>query len=217
MAFDSLFPMKGYLLVLILINIVSCTPVYYLSVPVQYIPEIGLKTKRILVANKAIAWMEDEYYEKCIKGVKLTIQLKSDIKVYDDEFVMNFYDKEILLKAKKQYNVDGLLFLTKLNYRYSFHDIFTGKYGTPTGKSHRNNTVPIFRSDMLVKVTSSWEYHNLESGKTYKFKIANDKFQRLDYFVNNGGTFLQDSCKLLNPLFVQNGIETSNHLLGLSK
>ena len=111
--------MKTFLIMLLLVNGTSCKTNHYLSAPIKSIPNIGLqnnlKSNNILIASDSNLKVDTASFENCLKGLRLNVEAKSEIKIIDEIFFIKPLNTNIMNELKAKYNVDGLLLLTNLN------------------------------------------------------------------------------------------------------
>lgn len=218
--------MKVFLFILVSFTVISCKTDYYLSTPIKSIPNIinlhtNLKSKEILVANNSSLKLENDYFENCLQGLRLNIERKSKLRITDEIFFIDSSNRAISIELKEKHNVEGLLLLIKLKFKKESYDVPSSKYTIFDNRMpepyYRTYKSYIPRTNLFVKVISYWEYHDLNSGKSYQFKIENEKLYELKLQVEDIDALLEENYKLLNTLFYQNGSITANNLVGLSK
>lgn len=185
--------MRTFLIILLSVIGFSCKTYHYLSVPIKSIPNIGLQTNLksngILIASDCNLKTDTAYFETCLKGLRLNVEAKSEIKIIDELFFLKCPNTVILRELKAKYTVDGLLLLTKLNIQKKFFDVPSGKF------AYTDNFMPepwlqitwisIPWTNVYVKITSQWEYHDFTTGKSYMFRVKNDKVLELGQYVTD--------------------------------
>jgi len=214
--------MRTYLIILLIIIGLSCKTNYYLGTPIKSIPNIGLQTNLksngILIASDANLETDTAYFEKCLQSLRLYVETKSEIKIIDEILFRKCPNIAILTELKAKYNVDGLLLLTSLNVQKNCFDVPSGKF------EYMDNRMPepylrvtkesITWTNVSVKITSHWEYHDFTTGKSYMFSIKNDEVLELGQHVSYLDSFIENNFELLDPLFYQNGSITASNLIG---
>ncbi len=135
----------------------------------------------------------------------MNIELKSEIKIIDEIFFLKCPNTTILNELKAKYNVDGLLLLTKLNVQEKSYDVASKELFLMPGyhdkEEHPSYYSTIRLTNLHVKITSHWEYHDFTTGKSYMFSIKNDKVLELGQYVADIDFFIEENSKLLDPLF----------------
>lgn len=216
--------MRIFLIMLLLVIGASCKTNHYLSAPIKNIPNIvlqnNLKSNGILIASGSSLKVDTASFENCLKGLRLNVETKSEIKIIDEVFFIKPPNTNIMNELKAKYNVDGLLLLTKLNVQKKGFDVPSGNYkyiDNRMPEPHFQRTkINILWTNVDVKITSHWEYHDFETGKSYLFSVKNDKILELGQYVSDIDYFIEDNFDLLDSLFYLNGSITASNIIGLN-
>ena len=214
--------MKAILFLLVSVISFSCKTNHYLSDPIKGYPPIGLQnnsdSKRIMLAGDYNLMIDANYLKNCLEGLTLNVKLTPEMKIIDQITFNKRPDTVVLMELKTEYKADGLLLLTKLRVQKKC-------YGVPGNNvAYRDNrmsepnlhiyTKNIPWTNLNVKIISQWEYHDFTTGKSYKFRVENDKVYELNEYVTDIDSYLEVNNKLLDPVLYQNGKITANKLVG---
>lgn len=214
--------MKAFVLLLVSIIAFSCQTNHYLSEPIKGYPNIGLQSnlnsKGILVATNYNLSIDTSSFENCLEGLKLNVELQSKLKVIDEILFNKCPDTAILMELKAKYNVDGLLLLTKLRMQKKWYEVPSRRlYFFPA--FHDIVDHPSYYStkpwtNLYVKIISQWEYHDFTTGKSFEYRVENDKVYEFDHHVADIDLFLEENYKLFDPLLYQNGKIAAYNFVG---
>lgn len=186
------------------------------------IPTIGLqeslKSNGIIIATNYNLKADTFDIEECMLGLKLNINAKSQIKIVDDLCFIKRPNAERLNGLQQKFHIDGLLVLNKLKIQPKWYDIPSGQF------VYIDNTKPgpffeiigvesIPWTNVYVKITSEWEYHDFISGKWYLFSLKNDKLIELKEYVKDIDEYMYENYSLFDSLLYENGSLTAAHLL----
>jgi hypothetical protein len=200
----------------------SCKTNHYLSDPIKGYPPIGLQnnsdTMRIILAGDYNLMVDSNYLENCLEGLSLNVKLTPERKIIDQITFNKRPDASVLMELKSDYKADGLLLLTKLRVQKEC-------YGVPNNAgTYYDNRMPepdlqicrrtIPWSNLFVKIISWWEYHDFTTGKSYKFRVENEKVYELNEYVADTDSYLEKNNQLFDPVLYQNGKIAANNLVG---
>lgn len=212
--------MRTFLIILLSVIGFCCKTNHYLSEPIKSIPNIrlqtNLKSNGILVATDSNLKIDTFYFENCLKGLKLNLKQESEIRITDEIYFVKCPNTAILTELKVKYNVVGLLLLTKLSVEKKSFDVASGKFQYMDNRMpepyYKVYKISIPRTNLNVQIISQWEYHDFDTGRSYKFKVSNDKVFELEQQVKDIDSFIEENYELLDPMFYQNGSITA-HLI----
>lgn len=215
--------MRAILFLFVSVIAFSCKTNHYLSDPLKGYPLIGLQnisdSKRILLAGDYNLPVDTNYLENCLEGLCLNVKLNPELKIVDQVTFNKRPDTAVLMELKKDYRADGLLLLTKLKVHKECYDIPSNTF------SYINNYMPgpFFRiidiinnpwTNLSIKIISQWEYHDFTTGKSYEFRVENEKVYEFGKYVANIDIYLEENNKLFDPVLYQNGKIAANNLVG---
>lgn len=210
--------MRTFLIILIIFVGFGCQTNHYLSKPVKDIPPMGLQesltSSGILIATDYHLKANTAYLEECLQGVILNMKAKSRIKIIDEISFLKRPNAAILDELKTTYHVDGLLVLTRLDVQRRWHDVPSGQLmfednHKPEPFFEIVNIITIPWTNVYVKITSQWEYHDFTSGKSYLFSVKNDKLIELGEYVKDIDSYINENSKLFDTVLYQNGSMTA--------
>jgi len=185
-------------------------------------PPIGLQnnsdSKRIVLAGDYNLMIDTNYFENCLEGLSLNVKLTPELIIIDQISFNKRPDTAVLMELKKDYKADGLLLLTKLRVQKECYDVPSNTFG------YYDNYMPkpflvIYKynipwTNMFVKIISQWEYHDFTTGKSYEFRVENDKVYEFGQYVADIDSYLEKNNQLFDPVLYQNGKITANNLVG---
>ena len=208
------------LLLLILIGI-SCQTNYYLSAPINRVPNIGLqpglKSNGMLIASDANLQIDTAYFEKCLHSVGLYLETESGIKIKDEIWFHKSPDIAVLNELKTKYQVDGLLLLINLDVQKNSFDVPSGKFEYSARGSEpylKSTGRSINWTNVNVGVISHWEYYDFTTGKSYRFRNSTGYVLELEEQVPDLEAYIAMDVEFLDPFFYQNGSVTAAKLIG---
>jgi hypothetical protein len=195
-----------------------------LSEPIKGLPDISFqantKSHGILIATNSNLKADTADFQKCLKGLKLNFGLKSEVKIIDEFYFHETPDKAILSEIKTEYNAGGLLLLTKLNVQRKSYEVPSKKlfliHRIRDKVDYPPYYGPIPWTNLYVKITSRWEYHDFLSGNSYVFSVKTDEVLECEQYVADIDSFIGLNFKLLDRLIYINGSNTAYSLLGLN-
>ena len=214
--------MRAILFLFVSVIAFSCKTNHYLSDPIMGYPPIGLQnnsdSKRIVLAGDYNLMIDTNYFENCLEGLSLNVKLTPELIIIDQISFNKRPDTAVLMELKKDYKADGLLLLTKLRVQKECYDVPSNTFG------YYDNYMPkpflvIYKynipwTNMFVKIISQWEYHDFTTGKSYEFRVENDKVYEFGQYVADIDSYLEKNNQLFDPVLYQNGKITANNLVG---
>ena len=215
--------MKTILFLIIAVLIFSCQTNHYAGEVIKGSSILTTLTSknsnRILIAKINNRTTDPIYEENCLEGLKLNIELLTNLEIADN-IVLNVYpDVTILNELKEKYQVNELLMLNKLKFKKKAYDIQTrklhffpashGAYAHPTYWG----TVTIPWTNLYAQITSKWKYFDLDSGKQYDFEVKNKKVFEFKEYISNTDSLVDVNPDILDPLFHQNGEMVAGKLM----
>jgi hypothetical protein len=201
----------------------SCKTNYYAGEVIKGSPIPATLTSKnsngILIAKTNNRTIDPIFEENCLKGLKLNIELHTNLKIADD-IVLNAYPSATILnELKEKYKVNGLLMLNKLKIKKKAYDIqiqkphlFPASHGAYAHPTYWG-TVTIPWTNLYAQITSKWKYFDLSSGKQYDFEVKNKKVFEFEEYVSNTDSLIGVNPDILNPLFYQNGKMVADKLI----
>jgi len=205
--------MKTILFLIIIVLTLSCKTNHYAGEVIKGYPSLAALTNKnsngILIAKKNNGNIDPIFEENCLKGLKLNIELHSNLEIAEN-IVLNASPSTTILKELKiKYQVNGLLLLIKLKTQKQAYDVESKKlYLIPERHDIVKHpaywgTVPW--TNLYVQITSKWIYFDLDSGRQYDFEIKNKKVFEFEKYVSDTDSLLVVNPEILDPLFYQNG------------
>lgn len=207
--------MKTILFLIIIVLALSCQTNRYAGEVIKGSPILATPTNKnsngILIAKTNNGNIDPILEENCLKGLKLNIELHTNLEIADN-IVFNVYpDTTILNELKEKYQVNGLLLLNKLKIQKKAYDVqiqkphlFPASHGAYAHPTYWG-TVTIPWTNLYAQVTSKWGYFDLNSGKRYDFEVKNKKVFEFEKYVSNTDSLLDVHPDMFDPLFYQNG------------
>lgn len=205
--------MKTISFLIIIVLALSCKTNHYAGEVIKGSLILATLTNKnsngILISKKSNGTIDPIYEDNCLKGLKLNIELHSNLEIADN-IVLNVYpDATILNELKDKYEVNGLLMLTKLKIQKKAYNIPSKKLYQIY--PHRGmfkqppywGTIPW--TNLYAQITSKWKYFDLNSGKQYDFEVKNKKVFEFEEYISNTDSLLVHNADILDPLFYQNG------------
>ena len=108
--------------------------------------------------------------------------------------------------------------MTKLSVEKECVDVASGKFQYLDNRMPepdcKVSKISILRTNLNVQIISQWEYHDFDTGRSYQFKVSNDKVFELEQQVKDLDSFIKENYELLDPLFFENGSITAHNLVG---
>ena len=213
--------MKTILFLIIIILAFSCQTNHYAGKVIKGCPILATLTSKnsngILIAKTNNRTIDPTFQENCMKGLRLNIELKTNIKIADNIVLNANPDAAILNELKEKYQVNGLLMLTKLKIQKKAYDVRSKKlYLIPERHDivkHPAYYGTIPWTNLYAQITGKWRYFDLNSGKQYDFEVKNKKVFEFEKYVSNTDSLLDVNSDMLDPLFYQNGKMTVEKLL----
>lgn len=210
---NAALAMKSILFLTIIFVAFSCQTNHYKGKLIKentiYSPRIKNVLGTILLGNTDKQTVDSTSLENCMKGLRFTLELQSNIKISDIIVLNAKATTSILNELKTKYRVDGLLLLYKLKIQKQAYDVESKKlYLFP--ESHGAYAHPAYWStvpwtNIEVIIISKWVYFDVVSGRHYNFEIKNKKVVEFGKYVQDGDGLLDGRIDLLDALFYQNG------------
>lgn len=207
--------MKTISFLIIIVLALSCKTNHYAGEVIKGSLILDMLTNKnsngMLIAKTNNGTIDPIYEDNCLKGLKLNIELHSNLEIADN-IVLNVYpDATILNELKDKYKVNGLLMLTKLKIQKKAYDVqiqkphlFPASHGAYAHPTYWG-TVTIPWTNLYAQITSKWKYFDLNSGRQYDFEIKNKKVFEFEEYISNTDSLLVYNADILDPLFYQNG------------
>lgn len=184
----------------------SCTPIHYLSKPIYEYPGINLgnENEKSIIVAKDCSILKTEF-NNCIDGF---IPFANNYKSLQIAEIIDFdskVDSLVLYQLRDEYNIDGLLLLTKINEEPLTK--IMKEYSQACLDCPSNYSL-----DYELIITTTWEYFDFKTGKTFKYSVENSRKGKF-FFSKH-----EDIGSLLSPikdqLLIENGKICVTKLVG---
>lgn len=198
--------MMKKLTLLALLFLCSCKPIRYLNKPIYEYPGINLKDvneKSIIVATDQSLLRTES--DECINGF---ITSAGNYKSLQIKKIIDFDSRVDSIKLKQlrdDYQIVGLLLLTNINEQplTKIKNVFSQAcVGCPT----------IYSIEYEIIVTTTWEYFDFKTGKTYEYTVENSQKGKSSFRKH------EDIVSILSPikdlLLIENGKICVTKLIG---
>lgn len=177
---------------------------------------ISISNKVVVLINSNTG-MDQQAIERCINGLEITLNLRSQAKIADRILIENKPDAKVINELDKKYSLKGLLFLSNIIMQRTAKDVPGDKI------EYIDNRMPepYFQVEerilpwtiLYVEITSKWVYYDLNSGKQLKFKVKNNKAFEFREYVSDIDSLVDVNRTNLQPLFYENGMIMAEKLL----